>query len=293
MHDQANELRQLVMRDQPRRTAAKRPKLVLVTGGKGGVGTTTVAVNLAVALARQGRRTVLVDADPAGGDVATLCGIDARHDITDVLSARRTAGEVLHPGPDGLQLVCGAWATDDLRECTPGARQRLIEQLQRLRPRVEILVVDGGNGLHRSGQHYWAIADIVLTVTAPEAASVMDTYAAIKLHSAGDPTAPVRLLVNRAPTREVAEDVGERIARACQRFLGIELEAIVSLPVEPQASVAAEIPEPLVSAAPDCRVSKEIETLALTLAEALARAVSRKPTAGCVPSGPIRAAIAG
>src|SRR5262245_34962276 len=97
MHDQADELRQLVRvsarsSDPPR---GPQPLHVAVTGGKGGVGVTTIAVNLAVALAQNGRRTVLVDADFSGPDVAGMCRLDEGDSVADILAGRRTVHEVL------------------------------------------------------------------------------------------------------------------------------------------------------------------------------------------------------
>src|SRR5260221_5379305 len=109
--DQANELRQLV-RSQARigPVAVAQPSLFVLTGGQRGVGTTTLSLNLAVALALQGQRTVLVDADLDRGAVAGLCGIAERHSIVDVLSGRLTIHEVLARGPAGLLVVPGVWA---------------------------------------------------------------------------------------------------------------------------------------------------------------------------------------
>src|SRR5690242_7407599 len=104
MHDQADELRQLVLQAARRGSLpmAPAPKLVVVAGGKGGVGTTTAAVQLGLSLARLGTRPVLVDADLRGGDMATLCGLDAHESVADVLAGRLTVHEVMQRGPLGV-----------------------------------------------------------------------------------------------------------------------------------------------------------------------------------------------
>ena len=122
IHDQANRLRQLVrnctVADSPGGNA--RPVLVVVTSGKGGAGTTTTAVNLAVASAQTGWRTVLVDADCRGGDAAILCGIQERYTLADVQAGRRTVREALQPAPGGVQLLPGAWGLEQQRQHSPG-----------------------------------------------------------------------------------------------------------------------------------------------------------------------------
>ena len=112
MVDQATELRKLVSQADrdPADEAGRVPRLLVLSGGKGGVGVTTLAVNLSVALSRRGNRVVLVDADLYRADVATLCGLEERGNVADVLSARRDIHEVLQRGPAGIQVVPGLWA---------------------------------------------------------------------------------------------------------------------------------------------------------------------------------------
>lgn len=121
MADQANDLRNLVLRaSRPSPTASQPPKLVVVTGGKGGVGTTTIAVNLAISLARDGRRVVLVDADLDGADAGTLCRVDEPSStVADILSGRLSVHEALELGPAGIQVLPGAWAGNALVDCSP------------------------------------------------------------------------------------------------------------------------------------------------------------------------------
>src|SRR3984893_10444594 len=149
MHDQANELRLLARQWATElEPASDAPRTIVVSAGKGGVGTTTIAVNLATALARQGCRTVLVDADFSGPDAALLCGIESRDTIADVLSGRRSVHEVLQPGPGGIQVLPGVWPTGAIPNCSPTAQERLLHELDHLGRHAEIIVLDVGSGLN-------------------------------------------------------------------------------------------------------------------------------------------------
>jgi len=224
MYDQANELRQLVSQ---RTLAPGRPpggaRLLVVAGGKGGVGTTSVAIHLAVALAQGGFHPVLVDADVDGGSAALLCGIQERYTIADALAGRRSVQESLEVGPAGIRVLAGAWELAVLADGATSAQQRLIGQLQGLQHLTEAVVVDVGNSWSRWARRFWQAADRVLLVTTPELTSIMDTYASIKLLAAGEPGLPLELVVNRATDAAAAEEVESRLTRACQRFLGIRL----------------------------------------------------------------------
>jgi len=230
MPDQAYDLRRLATRcsrvESSRRS--DRPTFVVVAGGKGGVGTTTVALSLAAGVAQTGKRTLLVDADPRGGDVALICGIEERHTLADVLAGRRTWHEATSTGPGGVGLVVGQRGWHDCGSPAATAGQ-LLEQLDRRELPADLVVIDAGNMLDGVVPHVCREADAVLMVTTSDAASVVGTYAAIKtLASASchsSRLARLYVLVNMAPTARVAETVYYRLARTCRRVLGIKLQS--------------------------------------------------------------------
>src|SRR6478672_2486280 len=130
-HDQADELRQLArQRFGSRASAGPAVPLVVASGGKGGVGTTTVAMNLAIALVRLGRRSVFVDADLDHGGNAQFGPTRQHGSLLDVLSGRRTVHEVLERGPSGVQMLPGIWASGEANESTATAQERLIGELK-------------------------------------------------------------------------------------------------------------------------------------------------------------------
>jgi flagellar biosynthesis protein FlhG len=220
MQDQADRLRALV------RTAAQTtsdlalpaPQKLVVGGGKGGVGVTTIAVGLSMALARLGSRVVLVDADIQRPDIATLCQLEPRATIADVLSSRRTVHEVLERGPAGIQLLMGEWSTSSVPDCSPVAQERLLHELDRLGRHADLVVLDVGNGLNNVVRRFWQAADRALLVTTPDTLSIMDAYAAIKMLAVDRRELKIEIVVNRSDSTTAAE-VHHRIERACERFL--------------------------------------------------------------------------
>ncbi len=247
MHDQASELRALVrLRAGGEGTPAFRPpRKILVSAGKGGVGVTTVAVNLAVALGKLGCRTVFVDADFSGADATLLCGIEARDTVADVLSGRRSVHEVMQPGPAGIQIVPGLWSPGAIPDCSPAAQQRLLRELDQLGRHADVVVLDAGSGLSATLQRFWAAAETVLLVTTADSASIMDGYAAVKLFLAQRPQVRVATIVNQSPQTEFADEVHSRIAQACQRFLGRTVDAGAIVPWDAAITAAARINRPL------------------------------------------------
>lgn len=232
MSDQADELRQLVLRSSvgARAAATPPPPLIAVSGGRPAAGATTVAVNLGISLAGIGRRVVLVDVDLAHPDATRLCGVSAEGTVLDILAGRRTVHEVLQPGPGGIQLLPGCWTADVAGCCTPATQRHLIDQLHRLGPHCDLVILDTASGSGPILRRFWQAADIVMLVTNDEAGSIMDTYAAIKLLTYQDEPTEVVTLVNRIADQQEAADVGGRIQHACRRFLGREVVAADYLP---------------------------------------------------------------
>ncbi|HEV3021679.1 MAG TPA: P-loop NTPase [Pirellulales bacterium] len=268
MFDQASRLR-LLMFDGPSPGATvggSAPRLVVVTGAKGGVGTTTVAVNLAVALALDGRRTVLVDADLGRADVAALCGAGDGYTVADVLAGRLSVHEALVRGPAGILVLPGAWATGHVSECSTAALERLLSELSRLGPHAEFVVLDAGNGQHRVVRRFWQAAHSVLFVTSSDEPAVMNTYAAIKLLAAEGARPQLHTLVNLSVDAAAASDTQARLTRACRRFLGLTLCEGESVPLDGQVVAAGRQKTPFLLESPDCAAARPLENLAEALA---------------------------
>jgi flagellar biosynthesis protein FlhG len=270
MRDQADELRQMIQRGSPaswsRRTSGERsPKLVTVTGGKGGVGATTLAVNLALSLAGEGHRTVLVDADLDSADAAALCHIDASFSVADVLAGRRTVHETLQRGPMGLLVLPGAWALGSVADCSPAAQERLIEQLKGLGAYADFVILDTGNGLNRAMRRFWQAADHVLLVTSSEAVSVMDAYAAVKVLANGWEARQIHSIVSQAIDASSAEEVHERLARACRRFLGLRISAWGQVAFDPRVAQSSGNLRPFLLDHPSCQAAQDIQQIAQAL----------------------------
>lgn len=267
MIDQANDLRRLVTQstELPHAAPSRPVKAVLVAGGKGGVGTTTIAVNLAVAAAQQGMRTILVDADPDGPDVQTLCRIRQRYTISDVLKGRRTLGEALQPGPGGVTILPGAWAAADLADASDTNQKRLLDQLAGLATRADLVILDGGNGLHAFTRRLWRWCDEVVLVSSTDTNAVLDTYAVLKV--ALEPTSRprVHLLVNMCPDESNANDVHERLSRSCQRFLGFNLPICHWLPVDANVVASGRQGVPFAISQPGTVPVESLQALAHSL----------------------------
>ena len=239
------------------------PRKLVVSGGKTGLGSTTLAVNLAVALAAHGSRTVLIDADLYRADVAAHCGLAEAAGIGDVLLGRKGIHEVLQRGPAGMQVVIGARTTEARNACSEKALQRVLRQIEMLGRHADIVLIDTGNGPTEPTIRFWQAADEVLLLTTSDAVAVMDTYATVKtLLTRAAAHCPLGLVVNQAADEAHATDVHRRIEQSCLRFLGVSLALAGWLPDDAAASAAARRGQPLVLNQPESPLSAAIERLA-------------------------------
>jgi len=269
MPDQASPLRNLVLRESTGDRGQPRSRTIVAAGGKSGVGVTTLAVNLAVSLAKQGLRAVLVDADLQRPAAAVFCSCALSPGLGEVIAAKRDIHEVLQRGPAGLQLIPGIANPTTETECSAKAQQRLLRQLYSLGKHVDVMVIDSGNGATDLARQLWAMANDVLLVTSPDVVAVMDSYAAIKTLYTPATVAPhLRLVVNQAQDEAQANDVFRRIDQSCQRFLDVALQLAAALPNDDQTQHATRHGVPVAMLAPQAPLARAIDHLAHILVPA-------------------------
>jgi len=264
VHDQADYLRRLVKQRQAvlaHEPSGPAPRLLSVVGAKGGVGATTVAVNLAVALSQFGQRVVLVDADLRGPNVDTLCQLDDGDSLVEVLAGQRSVHEVLRRGPAGVQVLPGKWSAGEPVECSPAAQERLIEELRGLGSHADVVILDVGSGVCPRVRRFLAASQAMALVTTPDNVAVMDAYASIKV-LASESSPWVGTLVNFALSGEQAADAAGRIALCCRRFLGREIDDAGWVPVDPAVKVSGNEGKPHVVALPDCSATRAMQRMA-------------------------------
>ncbi len=264
--DQADQLRQLVRATVQQHPAlAPGVPLIVVSGGKGGVGASTVATELASELAALGKRTVLVDANPLQPDIATQLGIDVRCSLAEVLNGSRRAVEALQPLAESIQLLPGRWAADSPPDLSESAVKRLLGELRSLYTQADVAILDAGSGMNPWIGQLWKAAQQILLVASTDSVAVMDSYAAVKLAPWGDVDAKLRLVVNQCDDAQLADNIGDRFDATCRRFLGIKVEPAAALAMRPDIVAAVTQRTP---GADDRDFRKSIRLLAADLMSA-------------------------
>ncbi len=200
---------------------APRTPWVAVAGAKGGVGKTTLAVNLAILLARAGHRTLLVDFDPGCGNVGVHLRLAAERDLEDVVDGKSGVRSALVDGPAGIAVLMGRSGSTTFASSDPAPLEAALAAIADAAKDFDVVVVDTGAGIGTATLGIAQRAELVLAVTTNDAAALTDTYALCKvLHVRGAPMP--RLVVNRTRSRDDAMRTAGKLGAVVKKFLGGE-----------------------------------------------------------------------
>jgi flagellar biosynthesis protein FlhG len=243
---------------------ASRPvKVIAVTGGKGGVGKTTVSANLALCIAAAGRDCMLVDADFGLANVDVVLGLNTRFHLGHVVAGECSLEDVIVTGPHGLQIVPAASGIKRMANLTDAEQAGIIRAFSDLYHRVDVMVIDTAAGLHESVLTLSQAAHHVLVVVCDEPASITDAYALIKVLSREHGVQRFQILANQTRRSGEGPDLFQKISRVCDRFLNVTLEFAGSIPFDDYLRRAVQRQTAVVDAFPASISSMALKNLAL------------------------------
>lgn len=233
MKDQAENLRQIIINlngkqkqniiNTPDNITKKTSKVISITSGKGGVGKTNIAVNLALALGDSGKRVVILDADLGLSNIDILLGVTPKHTLADVIYNNKNILDVISRGPNNIGFISGGSGIEGLVKLKKNDLDNFIYNIALLDRIADIVLIDTGAGLSDNVMQFVMASDEVIMVTTPEPTSITDAYALIKMISTRDRKKQIKLIVNRAENIKEAKDITDKISFVVRRFLNIEL----------------------------------------------------------------------
>ena len=273
--DQASALRGLVNQYERQRetpaghraatapeAAPRLARTIAITSGKGGVGKTTVSVNLAIQLTRLGRRVALLDADLGTANADVICNVQASATLAHVIAGQRQLADIMIPAPGGFTLIPGVSGLADVTHLQPHEQQRLARQIADLESSFDVLLIDTGAGIGPDVMTFCNAAERVLVVTTPEPTSITDAYAVIKSIHNQAADADVRLLINMVADEREARSVFNRIVQVSQRFINLSPGYAGCVVTDSQVPLAVRRRHPLVLDAPKCKAGQCLLSLA-------------------------------
>ena len=280
MTDQATRLRQMVgaegeaahaaVQTQPTLSSAQvnawaDVRVVAVTSGKGGVGKTNIAVNLAIALRSKGYRVLVIDADLGMANVDVLLGVSSRRNLLDLLRPDVSLDDVIVETSHGVQYISGGSGIEKALEYDRAEKLLLQQKLADCAARADVILVDTGAGLGRNVMDFILAADEVILVTTPEPTALTDAYAVMKAYSMYAAKPNMRLVVNRVYDEAEGLEVAEKLRKTAERFLHMEIQSLGAIYEDRTMIQAVRQQKPILEAHPDALAAKCIKAIARSM----------------------------
>jgi flagellar biosynthesis protein FlhG len=207
-------------------------QVIAVTGGKGGVGKTSVSVNLSVALAQMGRRVALLDADLGLANVDILLGLNSKHNLEDVLAGTHTLSEVMLTGPAGIRIIPASSGTQHMSQLSAMEHAGLIHAFSEISDQIDVLIIDTAAGISDSVVSFVRAAQEVLVVVCDEPSSITDSYALMKLLNRDYGLNRFRVLANMTRTPQEGQNLFNKLTLVTERFMDATLQFVGSIPFD-------------------------------------------------------------
>jgi flagellar biosynthesis protein FlhG len=225
--DQATILREIVSSRRSVLAPArinKGMKSIAILSGKGGVGKSSLAVNLGLAMADMGQRVTILDADLGLANVDILFGVMPKFNIGHVLRGDKELAEIVYKVGDMISIIPGGAGLRELSDLDDQRQAWIINRLSSLENETDILILDTCAGLHKNVLSFAMASDLTLLLTTPEPTAIRDSYGVLKsLFQMSGPAVNARIVVNMAANEREAVIAGERIISTAEQFLNVKI----------------------------------------------------------------------
>ena len=265
--DQAERLRNIIKRQQYQPDIPlKMARVITVTSGKGGVGKTSVSVNLAISLSRLGKRVVILDADFGLANIEIMLGIRPQYNLADLMFRGKSMREIITYGPENIGFISGGSGINEMANLNKSQIVDLVQKMAELDQLADVVIVDTGAGIGNSVLEFVAASEEVLLVATPEPTSITDAYALLKAlnrnsayHKA---KTVVKLIANQVRNKNDAGELHEKLGEVVNKFLNIDIEFLGAIPYDENMSKAILRQDPIVLSAPSTSAARSLLDIA-------------------------------
>lgn len=242
-------------------TAREPSRVIAVSSGKGGVGKTSISVNLAIALASRGKRVCVFDADTSLANVNILLNIAPRHTLEQVLDGSRRIEEILVQGPGGITIVPAASGIAQFASLDFKQQTLLLQALHVLEQQFDYLIIDTAAGISENVTTFLEAADHCVLVVTPEPTSLTDAFALVKVLQRRGCKTPIHVLTNMVDSYPGSVDIFKRLNGAALRYLQTELSYLGYIPRDDFVRQSVQRQIPVTVGFPSCQASYRFHAL--------------------------------
>jgi flagellar biosynthesis protein FlhG len=254
IEDQASSLRKM--------NQSKLIKVMAVTGGKGGVGKTNVSLNLAISLAKQGKRVLVLDADLGLANCDVLLGLRVDKNLSHVLRGECTLDDILVTGPHGVKIAPATSGSQSMAELGATEHAGLIRAFSELQTEIDTLIVDTAAGISDMVMSFSRAAQDVLVVVCDEPTSLTDAYALIKILNREHNVFRFKIIANMVRSEREGKELFSKLSKVTGRFLDVALELVGIIPFDENIRKSVRKQAAIVDAYPSSPAALAITNLA-------------------------------
>ncbi len=250
-----------------------RARITAITSGKGGVGKTFLAANLASALARRGERVLVLDADLGLANLDVVLNLFPKITLHDVFTGKAELDDAILPAPGGFSVLLAGSGLVEYSRLTADVREKLFEVIQQVTPRFDYILLDTGAGISDVVLYAVSLADTVLVVATPEPTSLTDAYATIKVLVTQQNRRVIKVVVNQVNRIGEGRVIRGQLQQVVDRFVapglpiepgqtGVRLDLLGEIPIDLAVREAIQKRQLLMEWLPGCEAAKGIRLVA-------------------------------
>ena len=263
--DQAETLRLLKAGKQSRPLA----RVITVTSGKGGVGKSNTAINLAIHFKKMGKRVIILDADFGLANIEIMFGAVPKHNLCDLIYQGKNIKEVITWGPGDVGFISGGSGIAGMSNLGPDYLNYIIQNLSELDAIADIIIVDTGAGIADSVLEFLVASGEILLITTPEPTSITDSYSLLKALSRHPrfraENTQVKMIANRVERGEDGQILYKKLNSVVQRFLKLPMSYLGSVPQDTMLTRAVMQQNPVSLQSPTAKSALAYEQIAARL----------------------------
>lgn len=250
-------------------------KVITVTSGKGGVGKTSLSVNLAIQLGRLGKRVIVFDADFGLANIEIMLGIRPKYNLADLMYRGKSIEDIITYGPENIGFISGGSGINELANLTRDQVFSMIHRLGELDRIADVIIVDTGAGISDTVLEFVAASEEVLLVATPEPTSITDAYALLKTLNKKASYRPeknvVKMVANQVRGEREAAELFEKLGVVVGKFLDIEVEFLGSVPYNKNMQRAIMCQAPVSISDPESDSARAVRELAGCLEDVMTK----------------------
>lgn len=266
--DQAQQLRNIIKKQNQQRHLSR---VITITSGKGGVGKSSISVNLAIQLSRLGKKVVILDADFGLANIEIMLGIRPQYSLLDVMKGRKSIKEVIIQGPENIGFISGGSGIKELTNLQADEVNSLLKTMYELDQMADVVIVDTGAGISDTVMELVMASSEVMLVTTPEPTSITDAYALLKtlnrIPEFSAKECQIKMIGNRISTYEEGKELYEKLSTVVDKFLNIKLQYLGTIPYDEHIPKAIMKQQPVSISYPNAASARAMCELAMVLGE--------------------------